>query len=270
MRLVTPYLENSYHLYADRFYTSTLLANELERRKTRYTGTLNSNRKDLPLVLKNTKNNKFRLPSGGYRAFCRGRSLVTAWKPEKKNNVLMLTTGYTSKLTTITRRSGETMSKPEVVHAYNQSMNGVDISDQFSVYYCFNRKSIKWWKKVFFWCVEVAIVNSHILYKSTSPHTSHLQYRRLLLNSFASAFLQSTPTISRGKPHLIPAETPERLDHRKHFLGKRATSDQHECKICVEEQFIFVRLVKHTHPSVLLIALNNTTLILISKTIVLL
>jgi hypothetical protein len=39
---------------------------------------------------------------------------------------------------------------PEMVHEYNQHMMGVDRMDQMMAYYAFQRKSIKWWRKVFF------------------------------------------------------------------------------------------------------------------------
>ena len=34
MKLITPYLDKGYHLYTDRFYTSTILSSELEIRNT--------------------------------------------------------------------------------------------------------------------------------------------------------------------------------------------------------------------------------------------
>ena len=85
MELITLFLDEGYHLYIDRFYSSVLLAKELEARNTWLTGTLNSNRVDLPEVIKSTAKNKFSLSLGGYRAFHHGRSLAMAWKPEKKN-----------------------------------------------------------------------------------------------------------------------------------------------------------------------------------------
>ena len=231
MNLVSPYLDKGYHLYTDRFYSSVLLAKELENRGTRFTGTLNINRVNLPDAIRSSKKKRFSLPIGGYRAFRDGRSMVSAWRPKKKKYIFMLSTGYTAKFTTITRRGRAPVRKPEVVHAYNQSMNGVDILDQLSVYYCFDRKSVKWWK-VFFWCIEVALVNSHIIHKNAFGSTTYLEYWRSIINSFTSVYLQNVPGPSLGRRRLLQVDTPERLDQRKHFLGKRATSDQHECKIC--------------------------------------
>ena len=55
-------------------------------------------------------------------------------------------------------------SKPVVVDNYNKYMLGVDRFDQRMSYYQFVRKSVCWWMKVFFWMLEVAVVNSYILY----------------------------------------------------------------------------------------------------------
>jgi hypothetical protein len=45
-------------------------------------------------------------------------------------------------------------------------MGGVDHIDLFSTTYAFIHKPLKWWTKLLFWCLEVFIVNSYILYNS--------------------------------------------------------------------------------------------------------
>ena len=46
--------------------------------------------------------------------------------------------------TTVRRRgSSEDMTIPLMVHHYNDSMGGVDIADQYMVYYAIGRKSMK-------------------------------------------------------------------------------------------------------------------------------
>ena len=83
-----------------------------------------------------------------------------------------------------------------------------------------------------FLSIEVALVNSYILYKSASATITHLGYRRAIINSFTSAYLQNITATSHRRSRLYPVESAERLDNRKHFLGKRQTSDQHDCTIC--------------------------------------
>ena len=65
-------------------------------------------------------------------------------------------------------------------------MNGVDRADQYTVYYSFIRKARKWWRKLFFWMLEVVTVNSYILYKlNTTTAITHLEYRQKVLEALA-------------------------------------------------------------------------------------
>ena len=43
-------------------------------------------------------------------------------------------------------------------------MGGVDKSDQMLGYYSFTRKAVKWWKKVYFHLLSLALVNAHKIY----------------------------------------------------------------------------------------------------------
>ena len=73
---------------------------------------------------------------------------------------------------------------------YNEHMLGVDKLDQMMSYYSFLHKTIKWWRKVFFWVLEVATVNAYILYKVLAQKRgerpmSHLAFRRKLILSLS-------------------------------------------------------------------------------------
>jgi hypothetical protein len=59
-------------------------------------------------------------------------------------------------------------------------MGGVDKADQYCGCYGFTRRSsYKWWRKLFFWLMKVAVVNSYILYSLDEwrkiAYTSFLQ-----------------------------------------------------------------------------------------------
>ena len=49
---------------------------------------------------------------------------------------------------------------------------GIDLTS----YYSFVRKSVKWWRKLFFWLTEATVVNSYILYKKHSPPSQSHHY----------------------------------------------------------------------------------------------
>ncbi|CAD1480922.1 unnamed protein product, partial [Heterotrigona itama] len=41
--------------------------------------------------------------------------------------------------------------KPSKIVQYNKKMGRVDLADQYTTTYCFLRKTLKWWRKLFFW-----------------------------------------------------------------------------------------------------------------------
>lgn len=55
---------------------------------------------------------------------------------------------------------------PEAINFYNEFMAGVDRSDQYSTCYEIDRKSQKWWKRVFYRLLMIAVSNSWIIYKN--------------------------------------------------------------------------------------------------------
>ena len=67
----------------------------------------------------------------------------------------------------VTTRRGTAVNKPAVVNSYNHNMNGVDVADQLTVFYSFVRKTRKWWRKLFFYLMEVSVVNNYLLYRQT-------------------------------------------------------------------------------------------------------
>ena len=49
-------------------------------------------------------------------------------------------------------------------------MGGFDLADQIAGLYNLDRKSLKWWKKVFHRCLMFSIVNSWAVYKQLQRH----------------------------------------------------------------------------------------------------
>ena len=57
-------------------------------------------------------------------------------------------------------------------------MKRVDLSNQLIRYYELNRKTIKWWKRIFFHLLDIVIVNSFIIYKKyLNANITQKQYR---------------------------------------------------------------------------------------------
>ena len=54
---------------------------------------------------------------------------------------------------------------PQTVKAYNAGMGGVDRCDQLLSFYRIRTKSVKWYKRLLYHFVDLALVNSFVLYK---------------------------------------------------------------------------------------------------------
>lgn len=63
------------------------------------------------------------------------------------------------------QRDGSTVnvSCPTCVKGYNMHMGGVDQADQKRKAYSCSRKSEKWWCRLFWFLLDVSVVNAHIL-----------------------------------------------------------------------------------------------------------
>ncbi|CAG5117673.1 unnamed protein product [Candidula unifasciata] len=130
--------------------------------KLNYTGTVNKNRKRLPQQLKQQPT-IFGTPR--WLVNNERNILCVSWRDKKsKKPCILLTTNGSS--TFEERQEGSRkIQKPSPIHSYNISLNGCDLLDQMVSYYSnYNRKTKKWWKKVFTWMMEVTQVNAHILY----------------------------------------------------------------------------------------------------------
>lgn len=59
-----------------------------------------------------------------------------------------------------------TIKKPLLMHEHNAGMLSMDKSDQIIGTYNVLRKCARWWKTLFFQCVDIACINSFVLYQA--------------------------------------------------------------------------------------------------------
>ena len=128
--LMTPLLGKSHHLFADRYYSGVGLAMELHCRQTGYTGTIMANRVQLPPEVRT-----LRLAKGAMKAWSGESMLVVGWKDKQVRPTILVSTVCSADTISVHRRDPNqaAVDKPVVVHRYNQSINGVDKANQYSV-----------------------------------------------------------------------------------------------------------------------------------------
>ena len=230
LHLLSPYLGKGHHVFCDRFYSSLPLVQTLSEQQTHYTGTIVKNRVGLPDAIRSP----FTLGDDDTMQFRCERFMVIAWRAKsKKTPVIMVSSACSARMTEVRNRKGEVLQKPVAVDTYNHSMNGVDRNDQHCTYYSFVRKTLKWWRKMFFYLLECSTVNSYILYQEacrqvgTKPLTA-LDFRRSVIEDLVQDHLQQCSRPSSGRPRLGP--TPIRLNRKLHLLDQRSTF--RNCVVC--------------------------------------
>lgn len=158
-KLTSTIREPNTTLCFDRFFTSVQLLRDLPFAAV---GTCMANRKNLPTLEKGLKNR------GDYKFHCTSSGiLVSQWRDTKE--VLTVSNCHGPEVVNIQRKQKDgsklNLLCPTSIAFYNKYMGGVDLSDQLVGTYDLDRKSGKWWKKVFYKLFLTTIVNSHILYK---------------------------------------------------------------------------------------------------------
>ena len=135
--------------------------------------------------------------------------------------------------------------KPAPIHGYNFAMNGCDRMDQLVSYYgCHGRKTIKWWRKLFSWILEIVQCNAHILNNllmtSRGERPQSLKnFKRNIISSIQKIISQDgVPAMVSPRPGRRPILAPfvsDRLDTTKMHLPRRcAEGKKLSCVLCMK------------------------------------
>jgi hypothetical protein len=168
-QLVEPYYRKRHHVYFDNYFTSVPLMETLQRKKTYATGTVRKDRRGLPVGIKSLKFKN----SGEMKKWRKGKMMVVSWC-EKKRQVNVLTTGNKTGNAMLTRpgkrgQPAQRYPKPNTIQDYTCNFNAVDKNDQLRSYYGIAARAKKWWKYLFWFVLDVTLVNAFILYKEAPP-----------------------------------------------------------------------------------------------------
>lgn len=177
----------------DRFFTSVHLIDNISYPSV---GTCISRRKEMP------KFSDTKLQKGDSEFLHNGKGTLAArWQDSKE--VLILTNCHRPDVTQVKRKqkNGEkvTTNCPTAIADYNRFMGGVDLSDQKICLYDFDRRSTKWWKKVFYKLLMTAVVNAHILFQEVKHRKMPLLQYIVPLAESMIAHGKENATVKRKK-----------------------------------------------------------------------
>ena len=80
----------------------------------------------------------------------------------------MISNAHLPQMVEVTNQNGKWMIKPNLVRDYNESMSGVDRSNQMLSYHSALRKTIRWYKKVGVHMLKILITNDHFFFRNTT------------------------------------------------------------------------------------------------------
>ena len=232
--------DNAYHLTFDNLFASLSLVDEITKLNISCTGTIRSNRiGDCPVrsVQEMSKTQR-----GTYDSSFDTRNglVVVRWHDNSIVNVVSNIHGVepvqSASRWPRTERARIRIRQPFVVHHYNQTMGGVDRTDQNIAKYRISVRSKKWWWPVFAYCVDLAVQQTWHLYRakeaSKQVPLDLLGIRRATVAVFlAQGRRQVRLGRPLGRPKSLSKRVPDevRLDGLNHYAQ---SSTEARCAFC--------------------------------------
>lgn len=159
-KLIEPFQKRGHCIASDNYFSTIKLARELLTLKTLFIGTIQKNRKELPEIPKlKLHETKFYEDKDGI--------LLTVYQCKKDKSVVLVSTDHEQALVPTTEFNME-KRKPTVVLTYNTKKVGVDSVDQMSRQYSTRAPTRRWPVAVFYNMLNLAVINSWILYKQVN------------------------------------------------------------------------------------------------------
>lgn len=226
-----------HRVFFDNYFTSYNLLKDLLHDGIYACGTVNSSRKNLPCLQADKSMKR------GDTDWSVSDDGLCCLKWKDKRTVYLLTNFHDpSNEVEVDRKNKDgTLSKvscPAALQDYNHNMNFVDKFDQRKGQYEIDRKSRKWWHRIFFHLLDCCVVNAFLIHCELEgvEHFTMKDFRRSVTTSLTAeaqvckrgtlSSANNTVQIKKSKPHV---DTAIRLTHSKH-QPKRCT--KRRCGMC--------------------------------------
>lgn len=153
-----------HHLYFDNYFNSVGLQQSLLEDFIYACGTARKGRKNVPTDLKDDKELQ-----RGESDWKISKDGIVCMKWKDRKGILFLSNYQTPVATeTVMRRAKDGTQEevvcPKLVKNYNSYMGFVDKMDMLKSLYEIDRKSVKWWHRIFWHFLDLCVVNSFIIF----------------------------------------------------------------------------------------------------------
>ena len=240
-KMVEPYLRKGHIMYTDNWYTSPMLCQYLHENKIGSCGTVRESRKKMPKFPKKMEKGEC------VKKKCEN---ILALKWKDKRPVTLLTTFHPGTLMDsgkVDRKTKEKIMKPDVVIDYTKNMRLVDKSDMQIGEIDSGRKTVKWYKKLFYHLLDISLLNSYNYYKlNTGKSVTLRKFSRDIVYEILEKYgkINLSRSCRASKLEGAPDRIQEQVYMSRHYLmnlpvtteGKasKRKSGQKRCKVCNE------------------------------------
>ena len=185
------------NITSDNFFTCIPLANSLLQKNLTLVGTLRANKKALPEEFLKNPRRKEQLSIFGFQ----NDMTIVSYVPKKNRAVILLSTQHHTD--SISEREDR---KPDIILMYNSTKGAVDTVDQAVHTYSCARQTRRWPNKIFFNVVDVACLNTFLLWKVSHPDWNHGKNykRRLFLIELSKNLMYEQMLARAAVPQLRP------------------------------------------------------------------
>lgn len=161
--------KKNYKIFADNFFTSLPLLKHLQERGIHFVGTVRANRLkgcDLKTEKELRKEGRGSCDS---KVEANSNALVVRWYDNKTVDTLSSCVGIHPmvEVDRWDKKQGQRIKVkcPQVIATYNKYMGGVDLLDSLCALYKFNIRTKRWYLRIFYHMVIVAVVVSWLWYR---------------------------------------------------------------------------------------------------------
>nr|CAI5827950.1 unnamed protein product [Callosobruchus analis] len=231
LRLIEPITKTGRNITIDNWFTSYELINELlESHNLTLVGTMRKNKRQLPSEFVNTKQ---RPVNSSMFAFEKNKTLVS-YVPRKGKDVISVSSMH------FDDEIDNDTKKPFIIETYNSTKGAVDTFDQMCQNMCANRKTRRWPLCLFFNMINMACINSYVIYshnvslqggKPLSRQAYMMELHKELCSPQQIYRLQNTPNMSRSLKRNI-AEVLKQEEPTEHTIEQNQKGKRTYCSTC--------------------------------------
>lgn len=213
---------NGHSIFMDNFYNSHELAKTLLDKKTYCTGTLQSNRQQNPKDVVKEK-----LERGDSTCkYSENNVMIGKWVD--KRVVMYISTEFKNEMKEYVNKRNKTVNKPLPVLKYNSFMSGIDRKDQMMAYYPCEKKTLRWYKKLFVHYCQMMLLNSYMLW------CKYTVEKKMPFYDFRLICIKK---LLEGKQPIPKVLSPRAIQHfpTKCEIGENGKCKRKKCRVCKAE-----------------------------------